>query len=326
MTDPRRRHARSLPLWLVLALALSLMTPFGLGCRTARHHQVADPDFDTAVRRSAVAGRTIRVLVDEAHENFHTAGGRYRPFADLLRADGFTVERGHSPFTPAALAGVDVLVVANAEPPDEEAPSSAFTAAEVAAVEQWVRDGGGLLLIADHAPFGAAARDLAAAFGVILHDQHLRDPEHADDDLASPYVLVFERSDGLVADHAITRGRGPDEVVRRVVTFGGEALEGPPGSTPLLRLADTAEIVDDPERGEDAAVRSAAGMAQAVALTHGRGRVVVLGEAAVFTSQVITGEVAEKMGREELRIGMSRTDTDDRQLALNTARWLAGLL
>jgi len=328
MTDPRRSRARALPVWLLLALTL---TAFGFGSRSMGHRRVADADLGPAV-----VGRTIRVVVDEAHGNFHTADERYRPFAELLRSDGFTVERGQSAFTADALDGVDVLVIANAEPPDstldQEAPGSAFTADEVAAVEQWVRGGGGLLLIADHTPFGLAARNLAKAFGVVLHDEHLRDPEHADDELKSAYVLVFERADGLIADHAITRGGGPDEAVDRVVTFDGEALEGPPGSTSLLRLADTAEIVDDPDRGEEAAIRSAAGMAQAVALVHGDddgrggGRVVVVGEAAVFTDQVLTGEAAESFDREKIRIGMSRTDTDDRQLALNTVRWLAGLL
>lgn len=326
MTTPRRPHRRALCVRLVLALSLAAS---GLSCQGVRHVQVADPGFDATVRRPAAVEARLRVLVDEAHGNFHTAEGRYRPFAELLRGDGFTVERGQTPFTADALADFDVLVIANAEPPerdDREPPGSAFTPAEVAAVEGWVRNGGSLLLIADHTPFGIAARELAAAFGVVLHDAHLRDEAHADHEIDSPYVLVFERSEGLISDHPISRGRGPDEAVHRVVTFGGEALEAPAGAMPLLRLADTAEIVDDPDRGVDAQVRSAAGMAQAVALEHGEGRVVVLGEAAVFTSQVLTGEVVESMGRQELRIGMSRTDTDNRQMALNTARWLAGLL
>ncbi|HEX6198625.1 MAG TPA: hypothetical protein VF150_00030, partial [Thermoanaerobaculia bacterium] len=177
-------------------------------------------------------------------------------------------------------------------------------------------------------PFGAAARELGAAFGVRMEDGHLRDPEHADTDLPSPYVLRFERSEGLIGDHPITRGRSPEERIDTVVTFGGQALRAPEGAraTPILRLAETAEVVDDPALGPDAPGRSAAGMVHAVAIEHGAGRVVVLGEAAVFTSQVITGPTAEEMGREELRFGMSRTDTDDRQLALNTVRWLAGLL
>ncbi len=300
------------------------------GCSGSTHVQTADADFDPSVERPAAVGRSLRVLVDEAHDNFHTAAGRYAPFVALLEADGFTVEAGTSALSEASLADADLLVIANASPPEDAPTASAFSDAEVAAVEAWVRAGGALLRIADHAPFGAAARELGEAFGVGMEDAHLRDREHADADLGSPYVLVFDRAEGMIGDHPITRGRGPEERIDRVVTFGGQALRVLPDSvsdaTPILQLADTAEIVDDPDQGPDAAGRSAAGMAQAVAVEHGAGRVVVLGEAAVFSSQVIRGEVAEGMGRDELRIGMSRTDTDDRQLALNTVRWLAGLL
>lgn len=298
------------------------------------HVQTADADFDPSVERPAAAGRSLRVVVDEAHDNFHTAAGRYAPFVALLAADGFTVEAGTSALSEASLAGVDLLVIANASPPADVPTASAFSAAEVAAVDAWVRSGGALLLIADHAPFGAAARELGETFGVGMEDAHLRDHEHADSDLGSPYILVFDRDEGMIGDHPVTRGRGPEERIERVVTFGGQALRVLPPSesgaaahaTPLLLLADTAEIVEDPDGQPDAPGRPAAGMAQAVAVEHGAGRVVVMGEAAVFSSQVIRGEVAEGMGRDELRIGMSRTDTDDRQLALNTVRWLAGLL
>ena len=33
------------------------------------------------------------VCVDETHNNFHTSVGTYRPFADVLRRDGYVVER-----------------------------------------------------------------------------------------------------------------------------------------------------------------------------------------------------------------------------------------
>lgn len=300
------------------------------GCLGSTHVQTSDAAFDASVERPAAVGLGLRVVVDEAHENFHTASGRYAAFVALLEADGFTVAAGTSELSAASLDGADLLVIANASPPEDDPAASAFSAAEVAAVEAWVRAGGALLLIADHAPFGAAARELGEAFGIGMEDAHLRDREHADADLGSPYVLVFDRAEGMIADHPINRGRGPEERIDRVVTFGGQALrvqpDAEPSATPILRLADTAEIVEDPDAGPEAPGRSAAGMAQAVAVEHGAGRVVVLGEAAVFSSQVIRGEVAESMGRDELRIGMSRTDTDDRQLALNTVRWLTGLL
>ena len=35
-----------------------------------------------------------RVVIDESHRNFHTASGRYRPFAQLIGNDGYRVEPG----------------------------------------------------------------------------------------------------------------------------------------------------------------------------------------------------------------------------------------
>jgi hypothetical protein len=45
--------------------------------------QVADPNFDASVNKPAYKRNGPRVLFDEAHNNFHTATGRYKPFADL---------------------------------------------------------------------------------------------------------------------------------------------------------------------------------------------------------------------------------------------------
>ena len=38
--------------------------------------QVADPDFDTKVAHPAYTNKHRKVLLDEAHNNFHTASGR----------------------------------------------------------------------------------------------------------------------------------------------------------------------------------------------------------------------------------------------------------
>lgn len=55
-----------------------------------------------------------------------------------------------------------ILVIVNAG----ASPSPAFTDAECDAVRDWVKAGGALLLIADHAPFGERAEILARRFGV----------------------------------------------------------------------------------------------------------------------------------------------------------------
>jgi hypothetical protein len=62
------------------------------------------------------------------------------------------------------------------------------------------------------------------------------------------------------------------------------------------------------------------GRAQGIAMRFGRGRVAVFGEGAMFSAQVAT------MNGQSFKIGMNVPGTDDRQFALNVARWLAGLL
>lgn len=281
--------------------------------------QPADTVFDAAVARPAYArGSGPTVAIDEAHHNFHTAGGRYRPFAELLRNDGFRVRRHTQPFSPGSLAGVDVLVIANALGPlrVDAPPAPAFTRAEEDALEAWVRGGGRLLLVADHEPMGAAVMGFATRLGVDMSAGRTFDDPHSDWTSGSPSWLVFQRDTGaLLGDHAITRGRDSTERIRRVVTFTGQSLRGPPGSTSLLRLAPGAvDVVAGRQVPAD-------GRAQAVAFELGAGRVVVFGEAALLTAQV-----ASAPGVPDRRYGFTWPNTDDRQLALNTVRWLGGAL
>ena len=55
-----------------------------------------------------------RLGIDEGHFNYHTGRGRFAPFADLLRNDGFQVTSLTGPISEEALEDVDILVVANA--------------------------------------------------------------------------------------------------------------------------------------------------------------------------------------------------------------------
>ena len=296
-------------------VALVLATALG-----AQEIQPADSVFDATVARPAFArGAGPVVAIDEAHNNFHTVDGRYRPFAELLRNDGFRVRAHSAPFTKTSLTGIDVLVVANALGPvrfDDRA-NPAFTVEEEDALLAWVRDGGRLLFIADHEPMGGAARRLATRFGVDMSTGRTFDDPHSDWSSGSPSWLVFGRDTGAVlGDHAITRGRDSTERVRRVVTFTGQSLTGPPGSVALLPLvAGAFDVLPDKRQ------MPATGRSQALAFKLGRGRVVVFGEAALFTAQV-----ASAPGISTRRFGFTWPGTDDRQLAINTVRWLAGVL
>ena len=289
-------------------------------CSTPSHVQLADAAFDSRVRDPRFPRRNVTLLFDDAHENFHRSDGRYAPFVTLMKNDGLAVRSNTSVFTEESLSGHDVLVIVNAE--GAEPASSAFTEAEVNAVSSWVQDGGGLLLVADHSPFGIAANALSERLGVRMLDGHLKDAQNSDPDLPGPFFLLFTRENGLLGVHEILAGRREEERIERIVTFGGQALLPSIPVQTLLALSASAEIVKDrdkPESGEPIPP----GAVQAVAFELGRGRVVILGEAAALTAQVITGDAAKAAGKEELRIGMSRGDLDNKQFALNIVRWLA---
>jgi hypothetical protein len=290
----------------------------------------ADPRFDARVRWPAYKGRGPKALIDEAHWNRHTAHGRYAPFASLLRRDGYLVAVNRQRFDARVLERADVLVIADAlgvrGSMQEVANlaglegtvhlrSDAFDDDETVAVRDWVRDGGALLLAAGHAPFGEAARSLARQFGVEMTDGYLQDAAHHDVQTGTASFLVFSRASGLLLDHPITQGQYDVERIQQILTFSGQALKGPPGSVPFLKLSDQA--VDFPRhRSRPVEGRPATGLAQGVAFESGKGRVVVLADASMLTSQVIRAD------GKELRIGMSRQGFDNQQLALNIMHWL----
>lgn len=274
--------------------------------------QQADPSFDTKVARPAYTKEHPPVLFDEAHHNFHTTAGRYKPFAAVIASDGYRVIPSKDPFTKEVLAKGNILIIANALGAEgmgtPNAAHSAFTDAECDAVRDWVKGGGSLLLITDHAPFGSAAESLAGRFGVDMSKGFTADPSNSE---GGPTSLVFTRKNNLLGDHPIMKGRDDTERVNRVQTFTGQSLKGPAGSVSLLKLADTAV-----DQNRDGPPTSAAGRAQGLAFAFGKGRVVVLGEAAELSAQLIGTQ----------RFGMNVPGLDNRQMALNIMHWLSGLL
>jgi len=279
--------------------------------------QAPDPEFNTSVENPAYKKEGPRVMFDEAHHNFHTTEGRYKPFVDLLMNDGYRVVRNRQPFTKASLSSYKVLVISNAlgaeEDDDAGADSPAFTDEECQAVQDWVKNGGALLLIADHAPFGGAAATLAARFGVDMSKGYTFDQENSV--AGTPSHLIFSRENKLLASHPITEGRTENERINLLRSFTGQSLKGPEGSVGILNLSERA--TDSPNYEAQTSV-SAAGRSQAVALKFGKGRVVVQGEAAMLSAQV--------SGPENRRMGMNVPGNDNKQYALNLMHWLSGIL
>lgn len=287
-----------------------------------------DRGFDTSVASPiypATAAEHPLILYDEGHSNTHTMDGAYQPWAMLARNDGYLLRSVREAFTEELLAGASVLAVVAAQGTNDTNDGPAFTNEEVEIIRAWVSKGGSLLLITDHWPFGTAAASLAAAFHVRVGEGLVEDPRHGHPDLGASHIL-FTSENGLLADHAVTRGRGDAERVRRVLTFTGGSMLGPAEAAPLLLLSETAieyppgqprversggDVRVQMEYGE---ARPAAGRAQALAIEHERGRIVMLAESGMLRAR------KEKGGR---MTGMNAVGYDNRQLALNILHWLS---
>lgn len=295
--------------------------------------QMGDPDYRPVVANPAYASEGPRILLDAAHGSVQTIDGRYMGFTALARADGYEVVAGTLSFdTPGALDGVDVLVISNPAA-RSLTEGSAFTEAEIIALDTWVRHGGSLLLAADHAPHGSAAQALAGRLGVQMGTGYAFRPTET----GVTSNLIFE-GDAL-GDHPILRGRTAAEAVGLVRSFTGQSLSGPPGASMLLitgphdrEAADQETLQTIRDRMNEGESRQSVFMAlslpalsaQGLAFEHGRGRVVVLGEAGMLTAQMIHFPPEEQ--REDFRFGLTTEGHDDEQFVLNVLHWLSGAL
>lgn len=295
-----------------------------LAAVTTRAQQVPDPNFKPPIAAPVYKeGRGPVVLLDEAHNNFHTAYGRYLAFAELLRRDGYRVVPNLSPFTKETLKRGRVLVIANAIGERNAGGNwtlptpSAFTDEEVEAVRRWVKGGGSLFLIVDHMPMPGAAERLGAAFGARWSNGF------AVEEGSGGTPFVFRRDDGSLKDDEITRGRSAEERVESVATFTGSAFKIEGGDVrPLLVLGE--RIVSlEPQTAWQFTPETkrvpVGGWYQGAVLRYGRGRVALFGEAAMFTAQLA--------GPQRRAMGMNQPQAaHNPRLLLNVMHWLSGKL
>jgi len=271
----------------------------------------------TAAPSAAAESRAPRILIDAGHHNFHTAEGRYAPLVTLLQKSAFTVGSSTSALTPEVLESTDVVVIANALHVSnvdrwQQPVEAAFSAAEIALLADWVADGGSLLLIADHFPFPGAIATLAEAFGFrFVNGFALRS------DLAS--IDVFDIDAGSLKRHEHITGTDLKPPVAQIAAFTGSAFEGPPTAQPLMVLSDVYEMWMPSRAWEflaDTPRRPGGGLLQGATLLHGKGRVAVFAEAAMFTSQTAPEDP-------QTLIGFNAPNArDNRLFVINLFRWL----
>ncbi len=287
-----------------------------LACHILIAQQVEDSTYNPEIGKPEYkAGKGPVIFIDEAHNNFHTMSGRYKPFADILTKDGYNVKPYRSSFTEAGLDSGRILVISNAlnqrNTEDWALPTpSAFTVNEIDEVENWVNRGGSLFLIADHMPFPGAAGKLAERFGFNLKNGFALDTSK------EPSPDMFSRKDGTLIESFITDGINNSEHVDSIYSFTGEGFQIPADAVSVLKLnnnfiilmPDTAWVFN-----KNTPRISASGLMQGAVKKSGNGKIVVWGEAAMFSAQIGGNN----------KFGLNAPYAKDNlQLLLNIIHWL----
>ena len=261
------------------------------------------------------------IYLDEGHYNRHTYEGlgSYIPFKDVLIKDGYQIISFQDQFTDTSLQNVQLLVipcaqdVRNLEPNWENPVYSAFNESEIATIKNWVENGGSLFLIVDHHPFAGASKDLAIEFGFELFNGHA-------EDFGEELIDIFYRANGTLDNNVITNGRDITEEVDSIKTFAGAALKIPDDGSPILTFDGDweqwlPEVAWDFSNIESESIE---GLSQGAFKTFGNGKIVVFGDASMFTAQ-------DKGGNWLIGF-INRNAKYNHKLLLNIIHWLDGLL
>ena len=281
--------------------------------------QIADTTYTPPIKNPLYEQNEGSVVfIDEGHHNFHTKEGRYKAFANLIERDGYIVKKYKGQFVKKNLSKGKILVISNAlneiNVQNWYLPTpSAFTEKEIKIIEQWVQGGGSLFLIADHMPMAGAAEDLAKAFGFEFTNGFVFNTSTKNG------TAFFKTEDNTLVESSITQGMNATESVKHIVSFTGQGFKIPTDATSVLKfnsdyvntLPDTAWVFKDIPR------TPVKGWSQGAYKKSGKGRVVIWGEAAMFTAQLA--------GPQKVKFGMSRDIAKENyQLLLNIIHWLDG--
>ncbi len=250
-----------------------------------------------------------RVLFDESHRQAWSTrpevAARMQPAnpadcglmeaARTLRTAGFDVAvHASGPLGPDELARADVLVLPHCSTDDWEATtghgSPEYSAAEITAIEAFVRAGGGLVILAEteQPKYGNSFAAIAARFGIEIENATVQDPVHRFRDV-STWIVLEPNAAMPVGDRPVVDlfARVHEACFYRAGTLAAGA--GADGPSVLARAHATA---------------APASAAVLIAARAGAGRVVVAAD-------------SDFVGDDSI------VDLDNRELWLNLVTWAA---
>jgi hypothetical protein len=236
--------------------------------------------------------RLARVIFDEAHSEAWTirpdVAKRIQPShpadSSLARAAGALARREFEvaanvdgPLTPERLADAAVLVIAHPSDPKWEATvatgSPRLSAAEIDAIDAFVRDGGGLIVLAEteQEKYGNNLNDLLARFSLAVENATVQDYEHHHGD--APSWILASLGDPL-GDRDPSDPAPPDLLARvdAACFYRAGTIATRNGARVIARTHATASAPNAP---------------LAAVTNHGAGRVAVLADSDLFGDDCI---------------------------------------
>ena len=252
------------------------------------------------------------IMFDSTHKNFFIQSHLIKPLVDLLINDGYRVSFLDKEFSKSSLSQASVLVVITALPFDFATENSAedkntFSENELNELQNWVNNGGSLLVFSEHAPFDQAINPLLRKFDIESSIGTTVDTINYESKYG-PGMIKFENKN-LNTNHPIVTGKYK---VKKLVSFGGSALLGSKYEN-ILKLDESSFNV----KHSTGIGPEGKGNSQGLAGMYGSGKIAAFGDSNGFTAMVFNMDDGTKM-----YAGMNTEGYDWKNFVLNTFRWL----
>ena len=252
------------------------------------------------------------IMFDSTHKNFFIQSHLIKPLVDLLLNDGYRVSFLDKKFSKLTLNQAKVLVIITALPFDFATENSAadkntFSENELNELQNWVKDGGSLLVFSEHAPFDQAINPLLRKFEIESSVGTTIDTVNYESKYG-PGMIKFENNN-LNASHPIVSGKYK---VEKLVSFGGSALLGSKYENILKLDKSSLNVKHSSGIGPEGK-----GNSQGLAGIYGSGKIAAFGDSNGFTAMIFNMQDGDKM-----YAGMNTEGYDWKNFVLNTFSWL----
>ena len=303
-----------------LTIAVILLLNSCQGYVVPTYSDLSDPLVDDTVRPV--------IVFAEGHNNFgDDRDSSNAEMEQFLAREGFELRQYMGEITREALQGVSILHTDNALAPENQdnwtlPTPSAFTPEEISIIYDWVHDGGSLLMVIEHMPFGGSYEDLAKAFNVETNNGFAVDKRllngYSEETIDDAGWFVFRQDNGALGDHPILTGRQPHERIEFVAASVGSAFRLPEHAVSLITFGSNAISLEPSVSWRfDSTTprRSVSGWSQGGVMKVGKGRLAVLGDNFLI--------IPPSQLKSEKEVVFGRYNP---QFTVNVYRWLSGQL